>query len=209
VAVRKRFWPVLISFSASMLVLLTFSFIVMPGWPQAWFERLTKYQVYLQTWLILTFFLKSFLSTGTAEMITWIAAVTSLGGSTWLYLQWWQGKLSELVMMAWSGLLIFLFHPRGVSYEQITFLIPLLIWVCFVKPLPHLAVGIFWFGSLASSWIIFVVSRLPGAPNTVSEWTFLLYIAWFAWLILPSIAHINRSQVNTSRPVNGIQDDNG
>lgn len=208
VAVRKRFWPVLISFAVSMLVLLIFSFIVMPGWPQAWFERLTKYQVYLQTWLILTFFLKSFLPLRTAEMITWIAAVASLGGSTWLYFQWWQNKLSDLVMMAWSGLLIFLFHPRGVSYEQITFLIPLLIWVCIVKPLPHQAVGIFWFGNLAASWIIFVVSRWPGAPDTISEWTFFLYIAWFAWLIFPNIAHINRSQANTSRPVNGIQDDN-
>jgi hypothetical protein len=209
VAVRKRFWPFLISFTVGMLMLLTFSFIVMPGWPQAWFERLTKYQVYLQTWLILTFFLKSFLSLGIAEMITWIAAVASLGISAWLYFQWWQGKLSDLVMVAWSGLLIFLFHPRGVSYEQITFLIPLLIWVCIVKPLPHLAVGIFWFGSLAASWVIFVVSRLPGAPNTVSEWTFFLYIAWFAWLIFPNIAHINRSQANTSRQANGIQDDNG
>ena len=209
VAVRKRFWPVLISFTAGMLVLLTFSFIVMPGWPLAWFERLTKYQVYLQTWLILTFFLKSFLSLRTAEMITWIAAIASLGGSAWFYLQWRQGKLSDLVMMAWSGLLIFLYHPRGVSYEHITFLIPLLIWVCVTKPLPRLAVGIFWFGSLVVSWVVFVISRLPGAPNTVSEWTFFLYIAWFAWLTLPNKPHINRSHAKIARQANGNQEDKG
>jgi hypothetical protein len=206
VAVRKHLWPVLISFSAGMLVLLAFSYIVMPGWPLAWFERLTKYQVYLQTWLILTFFLKSFLSLKTAEMITWFAAMVCVGGTAWFYLQWWQGKLSDLVMMAWSGFLIFLFHPRGVSYEHITFLIPLLIWVCSANPLPRLAVAVFWFGSLAASWIIFVVSRFPEAPDTVSEWTFFLYIAWFIWLILPYITLINRSQQKTSQQTLGSQE---
>ncbi len=208
VAVRKRFWPVLISFTAGMLLLLAFSFIVMPGWPLAWYERLTKYQVYLQTWLILTFFLKSFLSLRTAEIITWIAAVGSLGGSVWFILQWWQGKLSDLVMMAWSGLLIFLFHPRGVSYEHIAFLIPLLIWVCMAKPTPRLAVGIFWFGSLVISWVIFVVSRFPGAPSTVSEWTFFLYIAWFAWLILPNKPQFDRFRAKTARQANVNLEDN-
>ena len=142
-------------------------------------------------------------------MITWIAAIASLGGSAWFYLQWWQGKLSDLVMMAWSGLLIFLYHPRGVSYEHITFLIPLLIWVCVTKPLPRLAVGIFWFGSLVVSWVVFVISRLPGAPNTVSEWTFFLYIAWFAWLTLPNKPHINRSHAKIARQANGNQEDKG
>jgi hypothetical protein len=192
-AFRKRFWPVLISFCAGMLALLAFSFMVLPGWPMAWFERLTKYQVYLQTWLILTFFLKSFLSLNTAEVITWITAAACWGGSAWFYLEWWQGKLSDLVMMAWAGLLIFLFHPRGVSYEHITFLIPLLIWVCSTNPLPRLAVAIFWFGSLAASWVIFVVSRFPAAPDTVSEWTFFFYVGWFVWLMLPYITQINRS----------------
>ena len=206
-AVRKRFWPVLISFGAGMLMLLAFSFMVMPGWPAAWFERLSKYQVYLQTWLILTFYLKSFLSLKTAEMTTWIAAAACLGGTIWFYLQWWQGKLSDLVMMAWSGLLIFLFHPRGVSYEHITFLIPLLIWVCSANPLPHLAVTLFWFGSLAASWVIFIISRSPAAPGTVSEWTFFLYVVWFAWLMIPEATQRNRSQQKVARQTIGSQED--
>ena len=207
VSVRKRFWPLLFSFIAGMFVLLAFSFMVMPDWPAAWYERLTKYQVYLQTWLILTFFLKSFLTLNTAEMITGLAAAACLGISGWFYFQWWQGNLSNLVLMAWSGLLIFLFHPRGVSYEHITFLIPLLIWVCSTNPLPRLAVAIFWFGSLAASWIIFVISRFPAAPDTVSEWTFFLYVAWFAWLIIPEVTENNRSQQKFARQTISDQKD--
>jgi hypothetical protein len=184
VAWRKRLWVLLGSFAATSILLLGFSFAVMPAWPLAWYDRLVKYTGYNETWLILTFFLKEIMSLQLATIITTLAGVVCAALTAWLFYRWWNGKVTDLFIMAWCGFLIFLFHPRGKAYEHIPFLLPVLLWVLQGKKLPRpaWAIWVFWFGSLVMSWLIFILSRQPGASPVISETPFVLFMAWMAWL---------------------------
>ena len=181
---RRRLWTLLASFAAASMLLLGFSFAVMPTWPVAWYDRLVEYTGYNQTWLILTFFLKEVMSLQVATMITSGAGVVCAALTAWLFYRWWKSEVPDLLMMAWCGFLIFLFHPRGKAYEHISFLLPILLWICQKRKLPRpaWAVWVFWFGSLAMSWLIFILSRQPGASPLLSETPFFLFVAWMAWL---------------------------
>jgi hypothetical protein len=186
VAWRRRLWALLASFTATSVLLLGFSFAVMPAWPLAWYDRLVKYTGYNETWLILTFFLKEVMSLQLATVITILAGVVCAALTVWLLYRWWKGKVTDLFIMAWCGFLIFLFHPRGKAYEHIPFLLPVLLWILQGKkqPRPAWAVWVFWFGSLVMSWLIFILSRQPGASQVISETPFILFIAWMAWLFV-------------------------
>jgi hypothetical protein len=183
---RRRLWTLLASFVTTSMLLLGFSFAVMPTWPMAWYDRLVKYTGYNQTWLILTFFLKEVMSLQVATVITTVAGVVCAALTAWLFYYWWKGKASDLLVMAWCGFLIFLFHPRGKAYEHMSFLLPILLWICQKRkmPRPAWAVGVFWFGSLVMSWLIFILSRQPGASPLLSETPFFLFVAWMAWLFV-------------------------
>ncbi len=109
---RRRLWTLLASFAAASMLLLGFSFAVMSTWPVAWYDRLVEYTGYNQTWLILTFFLKEVMSLQVATMITSGAGVVCAALTAWLFCRWWKSEVSDLLMMAWCGFLIFLFHPR-------------------------------------------------------------------------------------------------
>jgi hypothetical protein len=180
---RNRHWALIIAFVLGAVLMMAFSFAVFPSWPYAWYERLVKYTSYNQTWLILTFFLKQIIPLQTAILCTWIAGLGCMAITLKMVYMWWRGKISDLVMMAWCGFLIFLFHPRGKVYEQIPFLIPILLWICQEPRLPRLPVWVFWGGSLVLSWLVFYVLRLPGMPEVIAEIPFLWFIAWAAWLV--------------------------
>ncbi len=183
---RRRLWALLASFAVAAILLLGFSFAVMPTWPLAWYDRLVKYTGYNQTWLILTFYLKEVMSLPAASVITAAAGVVCAALTVWLFSRWWKGMASDLLVMAWCGFVIFLFHPRGKAYEHISFLLPILLWICQKRKLPRpaWAVGVFWFGSLIMSWLIFILSRQPGASPLLSETPFFLFVAWMAWLFV-------------------------
>jgi hypothetical protein len=193
VAWRKRLWVLLASFSITLVLLLGFSFAVMPSWPMAWYERLVKYTGYNETWLILTFFLKEIMSLQLATVITILAGLACALLTVWLFFRWWKGKVPDLLIMAWCGFLIFLFHPRGKAYEHISFLLPVLLWILQTKKPPRWAIWGFWFGSLVMSWVIFILSRQPGASPLLSETPFLLFIGWMAWLFVSERSSVAKS----------------
>jgi hypothetical protein len=183
---RRRLWWLLVSFAAASVFMLAFSFAVLPAWPADWYDRLVKYTGYNQTWLILTFFLKEVMSLQLATVITTLAGVVFAALTAWLFYRWWKGGVSDLLMMAWCGFLIFLFHPRGKAYEHIPFLLPILLWICQKGKLPRpgWTVWVFWIGSLVMSWLIFILSRQPGVSPLLSESPFFLFIGWMAWLYI-------------------------
>lgn len=73
-----------------------------------------------------------------------------------------------------------------MAYEQIPFLLPLLLWVCTQKPLPTLPAALFWGGSLLLSWVFFLLSRAPGMPPSIAEWPFLFYLVWLVYVMKKS-----------------------
>ncbi|MDD1751017.1 MAG: DUF2029 domain-containing protein [Methanothrix sp.] len=181
---KMRWWPLLASFGASLLAFVALSFIVVPGWPGLWLESLTKYAVYNQSWVILAVLFKEILPPGVVTPVTLFLAALILAMTGWLFIQWWQGHLDSLLLLAWCGFVVFALHPRGKSYEHIVFLLPMVAWACREKVLRSPAGLVFWLGSLIVSWAAFFISRQAGAPSSATEWPLLFYAVWLGWMFL-------------------------
>lgn len=185
-AVRKKYYWVIVSFAFGLALFLFSSFLILPGWHQSWYNRLSYYSEYNQTWLIITFFLMQIMSLQSAVFLTILAGVTALGATLWAGKRWWDGKTPDLSMLAWIALIIFLLHPRGKSYEQITYLIPLIFWVCRQKKFWSWSVSIPWLGMMLLFGVTFLVSLTPNQPATLIEWPLAGFILWLIWLLITS-----------------------
>ena len=97
--------------------------------------------------------------------------------------RWWFNRLPLLPLLAWAGLAAYLVHPHGKSYEHLVFLVPLLVWVCRHPRRLSLPVQAWWLGSLAASWLAFVLAKSLPSLSGVSDWPVLVYAAWVFWLL--------------------------
>ncbi|NMB68936.1 MAG: DUF2029 domain-containing protein [Chloroflexi bacterium] len=183
VALKNRYWPFLLSFGASLAGFLGISFLLVPNWPALWLERVGKYVGYVGYYPNLTLYLNQLRSPEDAPTLTIALAVLLLGVTAWALYEWWHGRLTPLTLLAWIGIVTYLINPRTVSYTQIAFFIPLLIWAQ-VQINPHsLPVAIFFWGSLVLSWVIFAVGRFGLSGTLTEEWRLVVGCAWMFWLL--------------------------
>lgn len=176
-ALRRRQWVFLLGFGVGLFGWLGVAFLWMPDWLSAWVARVALYTQYNQTWLTLLFFLKQFLPEAVAVALT--AGLTALIVLLTIVLvrRWWFGKIKEIDLLAWCGVVVFLLHPKGVAYEQIPFLIPVAIWM-FAQTAPSTKMRVFWWVLLASSWLGFGLVRFVGVPVAMLELSFGVVAAW-------------------------------
>jgi hypothetical protein len=183
-ALRKRMFSFMISFAVALIALLALSFWMVPNWPQQWIQRVGEYSQYNHTWIMLIFYLRSFLPDTLSIAISipifllMFVATFLLGG------RWWRGRLSDLYMLAWCGLVAYLVHPYGKSYEQILILIPLIQWVSTQASYRSFVTWFFWIGSLVFSWLAFFTNSMFVNPLIILELPFFIYLVWLAWLYL-------------------------
>lgn len=187
-ALKKKYIVFLWSAVFTFVALLIASFIVVPNWPSEWLGRLTNYTGYNQTWPILTMFLNQMVNVKVSIPLTISAFLLCIGITVWLLWMWWRDRLHEILLLSWTGFIIYLFHPHGASYEQLAFLLPLFVWVMVneIRPLPII---FFWGGSILLSWTAFILSRQINPIPTVIEWPFIFHFAWLGWLFIFSPLH--------------------
>jgi hypothetical protein len=106
--------------------------------------------------------------------------------------KWWLGSFSSVKILAFIGFLTYFIHPRTVSYEQITFLVPFLIWIFSNPPLPSTITKLFfWFSAILISWAGFFASKAGWAALFPLEWIFLFYLIWMGYIFLsPNAVHL-------------------
>lgn len=185
-AIRKKQYWVIFSFVIGLTLLFAFSFLILPNWFQSWYNRLINYSEYNQTWLIITFFLTQTMPLKSAIVLTIFGGAAALASTIWVGKRWWLGIIPDLNMLAWIALIIFLFHPRGKSYEQIIYIIPLILWVCRQKKFWSWTVSIAWFGNLLLFAVTFLLSLASNQRVTIIEWPLAGYILWLIWLLITS-----------------------
>jgi hypothetical protein len=189
---RRRQWHLLAAAAGSFVLFAGVSFLLVPNWPVEWVERITRYIGYTQAWPISTFLLMQFIPLPLAEGLTALMVAAALALTAWLAWRWWQGRLPDLPLLAWLGLIGFWFHPRGTSYEHIAFLLPLILWAC-THPRPRsAAVLAWWLSSLVVSWLVFFIA---GSYPPASEWPILFHALWVAWLFAGEKAAQNRLKI--------------
>ncbi len=182
---RFKRWRLLISFFGSFLVFITFSFILLPGWPLAWYQQLFRYVESNQAIPHVTILLQFIMKPGLANTFTLILTGLLFAVLGWLGWQWWKGKLPFLKLLAFTGFFAYFIHPRTVSYEQIVFLVPFLVWI-FSNPeaTPCFHKLIFYFGSIVISWVGFAANKAGWEQLFPLEWIFLFYLIWMVYFFI-------------------------
>jgi hypothetical protein len=181
-ALRRRWWTFLGAFAAGLAAFVVVSFAIVPDWPALWIDRISKYAVYNQAMPVISVILKDILPLEVVTPLTLVLAAVLLAGSVWLFFRWWKGQLEPTLLLAWCGSVVYVLHPHGASYEQIDYLLPLVVWACQLQKTRSPARLAFWLGSLGLSWVAFFISSQAGAPSGSSEWPLIFNAAWVTWL---------------------------
>lgn len=180
ITIRKKYWHFFASLVISWLLLFSFSFITVPGWLPQWLERIQEYAGYVQSRPTISNFFAVFSSNQITSLGTWIVGLACAGISTWLLQKWWRNRLPDIKLIAWIGFVTYLFHPHGISYEQLCFLVPLLCWMGTAQKPKWKIVVAFWFLPLILSWAVFVISKWY--IQSADEWPLIFYGIFLIWL---------------------------
>lgn len=179
-AIREKYWYLLISFFTSLLVFGVFSFFLVPSWISDWIHQVQSYMGYVQGRPTATEFLAAVFPPTPARFLTGALFIFCAGVALALLVRWWKKELHWLKPAAWLAMMTYLFHLHGIAYEQIIFLLPLILWVALRENWKSLAVLFFWGASLLISWAAFVF----GVDSIVVDRAPVLFnLIWLVWLL--------------------------
>jgi len=191
---RSKRWKFILSFIVSCLVFLAFSFILLPSWPVEWYHQLFRYVDSNQAIPHITIFLQLFLKESTANLLSVFITILMFLVLAWMLRQQWLGRFSSLKLLAFIGFLTYFIHPRTVSYEQMVFLVPFLIWIFANSPHPSTFTRLFfYFSAILVSWVGFFASKAGWAALFPLEWIFIFYLIWMVYIFLsrpPNAVHL-------------------
>ncbi len=183
-ALRARYWKLLIAFACGAALFLAISFVFVPGWPSLWLERMGKYSAYVQSYPMATLLLKSFLPLPAAYLLSGILFAGLLALTAVFFRRWWQNQLPLIDLLLWLGLVTYLFHPRNVSYSQIAFLIPFILWLLQAGGWKHPRVWISWLAMIVVSWLVLAVTLAQPENLLLDELRLAFFALWMLWFFL-------------------------
>lgn len=184
-AIRDKRYKLLQSFIISFLLFLAFSFILLPSWPVEWYHQLIRYSESNQAIPHITIFFQLFTNPTTANILAIIISTILFLTLAWMTKKWWKNQLTPIKLLAFIGFLTYTIHPRTVSYEQIVFLVPLLVWIFSNPPSPSTITKLtFYFSAIIVSWLGFFASKADLQTFFPLEWIFLFYIFWMIYIFL-------------------------
>lgn len=179
-AICERLFPFLLGFAGSLILFFVLSFLMVPGWLSEWIARVQEYARYVQGQPTLTEFLRVVMPVRPALILTGIAFAICAVFTIFLLVRWWKGKLHWFKVFAWVAMLTYLFHLHGMSYEQIIFFIPMILWLGLKGTWRSKEVLAFWGAALVISWLAFV----SGIGSLALDRSPVLFNAfWVAWLL--------------------------
>jgi hypothetical protein len=186
-AFKKNLKALLLSFIGSVAGFLAISFLLVPNWISEWINRILLYPSYTGGNIAITPLLKLFLSPASFKIVYLICFIILAGILVFLFWKWYKGEFSTLALLAFSGFFTFFFHPHGNSYEQLTFLIPFILWIIQFSRKHVTKAAIAWSVLVCLSWAIFFVGRFGILPEASTNGLYVVYIIWLTFgIILPS-----------------------
>lgn len=177
---RRRWWKLAAGFVAGCALLWLLPLLWHPGWFAQWIHQIRLYlgvnagrSSPVNHWLAL-------LPAAAARPLAVLGWFASAGLSIFLFCLHWRGRISHLHLLAWCGILTFLIHPTGLSYEQMTFLIPFFLW-----GMRERRTGVVlpvWVGFIVLSWLSLAATLSKFDPLAASSWLLIAALAWLVWL---------------------------
>jgi len=181
-AFRNKQRIFLISLASAWIILFLLSFLTVPGWLPVWIGRVQEYAGYVKSSPTFVNLVSLILPVKAATVTAVLLGIAILFMTAWMVFKWFRKEQSDLHLFIWFGLATYMFHPHGISYEQLSILVPLLCWVASLSTPRFSTYAIFWFLPLILSWGFFAVSKwvFPAAD----ELPLLYYAGIYAWILL-------------------------
>lgn len=179
-ALRRRQLPFLIGLGSGLILVLVFSFMILPDWPALWLNRLSEYARDDPANSPLQDYLGIFFPGQLLPLAVYAAGAAILLVSAWLFYRWLCSRLPILPLLAWGGAATFLLNPNGRAYEHIPLLISLIVWT----GLPDTRIrstAVIFTSYVAATWILFGLSH-QYFRLAADRGTFLLFIPWIVAL---------------------------
>ncbi len=177
IAVKNKNKPFIFSFLAGVIGALAFSFILIPNWVHQWIGLLRQYPSYTGGRIPITPIIDR-LFPGEQSVVYIILALLLAFVFGWVLLRWWGNKISTIQLLSVGGFVSFFFHPTGVSYEQMIFLFPFILWILQGWQQKPLIYVLWWLAVIISSWIFVSLSLSKIWPDGTYYGTYLVYIIW-------------------------------
>jgi len=178
VSLRNHYWTFLTTLIVSTASQFILTILWKPTWPFEWFEILKFYAIYNHTNPTIFVHLERFLPANLVLPVGIVIFLLGLSGLAWIIFAWWKGRVSQALLPAWVGFLTYLIHPHGLSYEQLTFFIPFLLWAVLQPASRRMTFA--WVMSILLSWIFYFLTFFNIIHAAVNEYPFLFYILWLA-----------------------------
>jgi hypothetical protein len=174
-AFRLRLRAVWISFLVGAAALLLISFLIYPNWISDWVNQVLIYPSYTQDIPTLTLILNTILPTGVSAALTGAAAFACLFLFFRLGRAWWRGHLPPITLLAFLGVVTFLFHLHSIAYDQLVLYVPFILWAAhFARS--RRAAALWWGFFLLLSWAAFFIGLNYPAVDTLPV---LFFALWF------------------------------
>lgn len=182
IAYKNRNLTFLYSFAGGLISLLAFSFWLVPDWIPQWLSLLRRYPGYIGGQIPITPLLTRFSTTG-QFLVYLIAALASAGVIAWCLYRLWNGRMTYQAVLAAAGLVAYLFHPTGLSYDQMIFILPFIFWLLVTWPRHPGHSLLLWLTALVSSWGLLYLNLSQLWPAATYYGLYFLYILWivFEW----------------------------
>lgn len=193
---KRKLYPMLASFFVSVIVWISLSFLLVPTWLSDWLRRIGEYAGYVRSQPVLTGLLNTFLQPPLPLLITILAALASLAFTFYWIRLWWMDRIPTLAALAWLGFLTYLFHPHGIAYEQIAFLIPLILFAVQSGSRWSWKAILLFCTAVAISWGFFLFTRYI-SPN-FDHAPIIIFGLWLLWYFLRCLNNSTEVDLRTS-----------
>lgn len=184
---RQRKYILLVSFGIATVFNLVISFVIVPGWPELWLERIAEYAAYNQTYPQFLLMTRQVLPNPLDLLVFLALMISAFACLIVLVYRWERGQLDFLIVAAWCGMTTYLIHPRTVAYSQIVFFLPFFLWVCFSNRQSNMTRFLVGLAGLVLSWIVVSIEKSMGNALLTEDWRLLPYLFWLVWILLQQI----------------------
>lgn len=176
-AVKKKNRIFLISFFAGVMALLIFSFALIPDWVPQWMALLKRYPGYIGGQVPITpaVNLLDAAWRGPAYVIIAVICALTIG---WLIRRWWQQKATSILLLSAGTFVTYLFHPTGLSYDQLIFLLPFIFWTLEDWDHRQWLHTLLWLFAIVLSWVLVVLSVNHVWNGATYYGMFFAFIPW-------------------------------
>ncbi len=216
VLIKNRNWRIIFSFLISTIVLMSISFILIPDWLTEWIHRVRMYPSYTETTMTIARVFHFLPGEKTILSISVLILIILLSALIYCVIIWWRRPAyhsdngmalsatgvdsiaGEIFILGFAGLITYLGHPIGRSYEQIIILVPFTLWAAMLLPVQRKPILIFWWLGLAISWAAFFTARYTQFSQAIYTLPVMFFSGWLIYLWITSRPFTQKELSNAS-----------